>query len=94
MVLAVVSFYCHFFSFNIIYFPVLGLSFGMWDLVLRPGIKPRPPALGARSLGHWTISTITFFADLCSSVFEETETERMCRVLIIYKISDTDPQDK
>ena len=26
----------------------------MWDLVLRPGIKPRPPVLGSRSLPHWT----------------------------------------
>ena len=26
----------------------------MWDLVPPPGIEPRPPALGARSLTHWT----------------------------------------
>ena len=26
----------------------------MWDLVPRPGIEPRPPALGAQSLTHWT----------------------------------------
>ena len=30
------------------------LSGGMWDLVPLPGIKPEPPALGARSLSHWT----------------------------------------
>ena len=30
------------------------LSCGMWDLVSWPGIKPRPPALGAWSLSHWT----------------------------------------
>ena len=29
------------------------LIFGMWDLVLWPGIKPSPPALGAWSLNHW-----------------------------------------
>ena len=29
-------------------------SWGMWDLVLWPGIEPRPPALGAQSLSHWT----------------------------------------
>ena len=29
-------------------------SCGMQDLVPWPGIKPRPPALGARSLNHWT----------------------------------------
>ena len=26
----------------------------MWDLVPRPGIKPRPPELGVWSLSHWT----------------------------------------
>ncbi|XP_057560751.1 WD repeat-containing protein 82 isoform X1 [Hippopotamus amphibius kiboko] len=26
----------------------------MWDLVPQPGIEPRPPALGVRSLTHWT----------------------------------------
>ena len=29
-------------------------SCSMWDLVPWPGIEPRPPALGARSLSHWT----------------------------------------
>ena len=29
-------------------------SCGMWDLVPRPGIEPRPPALGAQSLSDWT----------------------------------------
>ena len=28
-------------------------SCDMQDLVPRPGIEPRPPALGARSLNHW-----------------------------------------
>ena len=31
-----------------------GLSWVMWDLVPRPGIKPQPPALGIWSLSHWT----------------------------------------
>ena len=30
------------------------LSCGMLDLVPWWGLKPRPPALGARSLSHWT----------------------------------------
>ena len=34
------------------------LSYGMWDLVPRPGIEPRPPALGAQSLNHWTTSEV------------------------------------
>ena len=25
----------------------------MWDLVLCPGFKPEPPALGMWSLNHW-----------------------------------------
>ena len=29
-------------------------SCSMWDLVLWPGIKPKPYALGAWSLTHWT----------------------------------------
>ena len=37
-----------------IYLAALGLSYGMWDLVPQPGIKPRPPALRAWSLSHWT----------------------------------------
>ena len=30
------------------------LSCGMWDLVPKSGIRPRPPELGAQSLNHWT----------------------------------------
>ena len=30
------------------------LSCGKWDLGPWSGIKPRPPALGGRSLSHWT----------------------------------------
>ena len=33
---------------------VRSLSCGMWGLVPWPGIKPGPPALGVRSLSHWT----------------------------------------
>ena len=29
-------------------------SCNMWDIVLWPGIKPGPPALGVLSLSHWT----------------------------------------
>ena len=37
-----------------IYLAALGLSCGMWDLVPWWGIEPRPPALEAQSLSHWT----------------------------------------
>ena len=33
---------------------IVSLCCGMWDLVLQPGIQPRPPALRVRSAGHWT----------------------------------------
>ena len=33
-------------------------SCGMWDLVPWPGIKPRPPALEAGSLSHWTATEV------------------------------------
>ena len=35
------------------------LSCGMWDLVPQPGINPRPPALGVRSLSHWTTKDVS-----------------------------------
>ena len=41
-------------TYLFIYLSALGLSCGMWDLVPRPGIKPRPPALVVQSLSHWT----------------------------------------
>ena len=31
-----------------------GLSCGLWDLLPQRRIEPRPPALGAQSLSHWT----------------------------------------
>ena len=34
------------------------LTCGIWDLVLRPGIKPRSLALGALSLNHWATTEI------------------------------------
>jgi len=37
-----------------IYLTGLGLSCGIQDLVPRPGVKSRSPALGVWSLSHWT----------------------------------------
>lgn len=44
-----------FFFFFLIFLSlaVLGLNWGMWDLVPWPGIKSWPLASGARSLSHW-----------------------------------------
>ena len=43
------------------YLVVLGLSWGMWDLVPRPGTEPGPSALGAQSFSHWTTSDVPGF---------------------------------
>ena len=46
------------------------LSWGLWDLVPWPGMEPRPPALGAQSLSHWTTREVPPFrtlTDFCSS---------------------------
>ena len=34
------------------------LACTMWDLVLSPGMEPRPPALGVQSLSGWTIRQV------------------------------------
>ena len=41
-----------------IYLAATDLSCCMWDLVLSPGIEPRPPALGVWSLSHWIIRQV------------------------------------
>ena len=43
-----------FFFLYLIYLAAPGFSCGLWGLVPRPGIKPRPPALEAWSLSHRT----------------------------------------
>ena len=40
------------------------INCGMWDLVPRSGIEPRPSALGMQSLSHWTFP--------CASVGKES----------------------
>ena len=42
-----------------IYLGAPGLNCGMWDLLPQYGIKPAPhPALGVRSLSHWTTGEV------------------------------------
>ena len=49
------SFFFFFSNIHIfIYLAALGLSCDTWDLVPRPGIEPRPPALAVWCLSHWT----------------------------------------
>ena len=57
--------YVLFLKYLFIYLSALGLSFStrdlccsMRDLVPLPGVEPRPPALGARSLSHWTTKEV------------------------------------
>ena len=40
---------------------VPSLSCCMWDLVPWPGTEPRPPALGAQSVNHWTTREVPQF---------------------------------
>ena len=40
---------------------VPSLSCCMWDLVPWPGTEPRPPALGAQRVNHWTTSEVPQF---------------------------------
>ena len=47
-----------FLIFIFIYLAAPGLSCSMWDLVPWPENEPRPPALGAWSLSHWTTSEV------------------------------------
>ena len=51
-------------------------SYGMWDLVPRPGIEPGHPALGVHSLTHWTTRKVPtnlyfnkyfYFSNVCIS---------------------------
>ena len=47
------SFFLSFFKI-VIYLAAPSLSWGMQDLVPRPGIESGLPALGAQSLNYWT----------------------------------------
>ena len=40
------------------HFHMWTLGCGMWDLVSRPTIESRPPALGTQSLSHWTTKEV------------------------------------
>ena len=60
------------------------LSGGMQDLARSPGIKPGPPALGARVLGHWTTRKSPFpkFTDVhlpCWQTFDVILPFSFCR---------------
>ena len=53
---------------DLIYLAAVGLSCGMWTLICSmwdqvpwPGIEPRPTALGAQSLSHWSSLNFFFF---------------------------------
>ena len=41
-------------------------SCGTWELFPRPGIEPRPPIVGIRSLSHWTTMQVPRSAMLCN----------------------------
>ena len=60
-----VEFFFLIFVYLFIYLALLGLSCGMWGLVLCPGIEPRPPALGVQSLSHLTIREVPKIFSYC-----------------------------
>ena len=47
-------------AYKVFSYSMQALSWGMQDLVSWPGIKPGPPALGARSLNHWATKRLHF----------------------------------
>ena len=55
------------------------LSCGLWDLVPRPGIEPRPPALGARSLTHWTTREVLIIVVIVANIIEFLPHTKHCR---------------
>ena len=42
---------------------------GKWDLSLRPGTEPEPPALGAQILSPWTTREVPQFVFYCCVIF-------------------------
>ena len=68
---------------NISVSAVPGLNCSMWDLVPSPGIEPRSPTWGARSLSHWTTREVL--------VRQNKWEERRKRKNSTYKIHSEDP---
>ena len=62
------------------------LRCGMRDLVPQPGIEPRPAALGARSLNHWTTREmpLKFSLKYCSFSLPSLKTEGAKKWLVVY----------
>ena len=51
-------------------------SYGMQELVPWPGMEPRPPALGAQNLSHWTIRDIPICLFLVCFISKETGAQK------------------
>ena len=49
------------------------LSCGTWDLVPRPRIELRPPALGEQSLNHWTARKVPRLVDCLIDFLREEQ---------------------
>ena len=48
---------------------IFNLCWGIRDLAPQPGVKPRPHALGAWNLSHWTTREVTLTFVLCEFFF-------------------------
>ena len=72
------------------YWAVRGLCCGMWDLVPCPKIEPRSPALGARSLTHWTTREVPPHAFLThtTSLCQKQRCRLKAQVSFIFLIKD------
>ena len=58
----------------------------MRDLVHRPGIEPGPPALGGRSLTHWTtreVPPLTFY----SGKWHNSFIAKSCNLISLYHMT-------
>ena len=64
------------------------LSYEMWDLVPWPGIEPQPPALGVRSLSHWTTREVPDYIFLLKF---HKYLQNWCYSLFSYNIEQTWP---
>ena len=63
------------------------LSYSIWDPVPWPGIKPVPPALGARCLSHWTTREVPHTRFFKSVVFNlgcawKSSGGALCKILL------------
>ena len=63
-------------AFCICFLAAPGLSGGLWDQFPWTEIEPRPPALGAQSLNHWTTREVLVASALEPLIDSHLKTEK------------------